>query len=193
MKKGFLVALMSAVLVFSLGMMAGCASPQNQEQLIRESLASELDQLKDADEDVMADLVSSIESGVGASNIAQLESMGLTSQSIVESMLEGFDYTINDVTVNGDKAVAEVTVKAKNFSEFMTDLTDVVSELMNDPSQLAGMSEDQIMTMVGDKVKEVLANLPLVDSTIDLNFEKSGNMWEPTAGAASALSSVFFQ
>ena len=56
-----------------------------------------------------------------------------------------------------------------------------------------GMSEDDIMTLVGDKVKEVLADLPLTDSTIDLNFEKDGNTWEPTAGASSALSSVFFQ
>lgn len=193
MKKGFIAALVSAVLVFSLGMMAGCSSPQNQEDLIRTSLESELDQLKSADADVMADLVSSIEAGVGSSNLAQLESMGLTSQSIVESMLDGFDYTIKDVTVNGDDAVAEVTVKAKNFSEFMTDLSDVVSELMSDPSQLAGMSEDQIMTTVGDKVKDVLANLPLVDSTIDLEYEKEGNVWEPTSAATSALSSVFFQ
>ena len=193
MKKGFIAALMSAVLVFSLGVMAGCSTPQDQEELIRTSLASELDQLKSADEDVMAELVSSIEAGVGASNLAQLESMGLSSQSIVESMLEGFDYTIDNVTVDGDDAVAKVTVKAKNFSEFMTDISDVVTELMDDPSQLAGMSQDEIMTLVGDKVKDVLANLPIVDSTIDLDYEKKGNVWEPTAAATSALSMVFFQ
>lgn len=193
MKKGLVVALMSALLVFSLGAMAGCSSPQNQEELIRESLTSELDQLKNADEDVMADLVASIESGVGASNLAQLEAMGLSSKDIVTSMLEGFDYTIGNVSVDGNDAVAEVSVKAKNFSEFMTDLTEVVTDLMNSPTALAGMTQEQIMTTVGDKVKEVLANLPLVDSTIDLNFEKSGNTWEPTAGAASALSTVFFQ
>ena len=193
MKKGFIAALMSAVLVFSLGMMAGCSTPQDQEQLIRTSLAEELDQLKNADEDIMEELVSSIETGVGASNLAQLESMGLSSQSIVESMLEGFDYTINDVTVNGNDAVAEVSVKAKNFSTFMTDLSEVITELTVSPTALAGMSQDEILTYVGEKVKEVLANLPLVDSMIDLDFEKEGNTWEPTAAATSALSSVFFQ
>lgn len=193
MKKGLIAALLSALLVFSLGAMAGCSSPQSQEDLIRDSLKSELNHLKNADEDVMSQLVSSIESGVGTSNIAQLQAMGLSSRDIVASMLEGFDYTIDSVSVSGDEAVAKVTVKAKNFSEFMTDLTEVVTELMNDPSSLAGMTQDQIMMTVGDKVKGVLANLPIVDSTIDLDYEKIDNAWEPTSGAVSALGNVFFQ
>lgn len=194
MKKGLVAGLLCiglALVIFD--GLAGCASPQDQEQLIRESLTTELEQLKNADADIMDELVSSIESGVSASDLAQLETMGLTSQDIVESMLEGFDYTIDSVTVNGNDAVAKVNVQAKNFTEFMTDLTEVVSEIADNPSQFAGMTQDQIMTAVGDKVKEVLANLPVVSSEIDLDYEKEGNTWEPTSGAVSALSSVFFQ
>lgn len=192
MKKAALAALMSAVLVFSLGALAGCSPPTNDEELIREALASELDRLKSADEEDMAALVEAAEEGLSDSDVAQLESMGVTAQDIVKSMVEGFDYAITDVSVNGDTAIAEVSVTSKDFTDFTTGIAEAVSALLDDPEQIASLSEDEIMTVMGDKVKDTLANLPLSENTVDLDMKKTGGVWEPTAGAGAALGSVLF-
>lgn len=193
MKKAALAVLTSMALVLSLGAVAGCSSPADDEKVIRETLTEELEQLKNADEEAVEALVSAIEDGVSASDLAQLESMGLTSQSIVDSMLEGFDYTINDITVDGNDATAAVTLTTKNFDQFTTDVAEVVSGMLENPSQYASMSEDEIMSLVGEKVQEALTNLPLTTNDVALTYEKINNVWEPTDQAVEDLSSVFFQ
>lgn len=187
-----LAVLTSAALVLSLGAMVGCSSPADEEKIIREVLTVRLDELKNVDEAAMEGLVSAVEEGASASDLAQLEAMGISSKDFIESMVEGFDYTIGDIAVNGNAATANVTVKAKNFSGFVEGATELMSSIIDDPSQFASMTQEEVMTAVGDKVKGLLADLPLVENDLGLDLQKKDGIWELGSSASKALGSVFF-
>lgn len=191
-RRAFLAMLTSAALVLSLGAMVGCSSPVDDEKIVREVLTSELDQFKNIDEQAMEELVSAVEDGANASDLAQLEAMGISGKDFVETMFEGFDYTIGDIAVNGNAATANVVVKAKNFSEFVTGATDLMSSILDDPSQFASMSQEEIMTAVGDRIKGMLADLPLAENDLELDLQKKDGIWEPSSSTSKMLGSVFF-
>lgn len=50
------------------------------------------------------------------SEFAMLESMGIDSKTLVKSYLDGFDYTINSVEVDGDSAKATLIRQPANRS-----------------------------------------------------------------------------
>lgn len=192
MRRSIIAILASALLVLGATALAGCAAPEDSEQLIREDLVSELDQIKNADEATVKEVAESMESAM-ASQAAQMEAMGISPEEIASSMFEGFDYAIDDIKVAGEEAVAEVTVTARDFSEFATGVAEMASNAMADPQQFAGMTKEQVMTAMGDQFKQILADLPLSETDISLDYEKKDGTWQMAPSATAELFSMFFQ
>lgn len=172
---------MSALMVCTLGAMAGCS---NSEQVIREGTVEFLDHYKNVDEVAVGE----VDDALPAS---QAEMLGIESEELAQAMLEGFDYTLDDVKVDGDNAEAVVTVTCKNLSNLTTEINDLQSEVRSDSSLVAGMGTDELFQWLGDKLMEYINNAPIeTHEPITLDFRLNGNTWEMTQSSQAALSSL---
>lgn len=95
----------TAVLALSVGLVLGACSGPSPEEVIREDLTANLDRVKELDDATVEELVSSM-------GTIGLETYGIEASDVVRSLLDGFDYTIDDITVDdeGTSAVASVSV-----------------------------------------------------------------------------------
>ena len=93
----------------------------------------------------------------------------------------GFDYVIDDVTVDGDTATATVTLTCKSFDDYMNAVTDVAMSASSDTDLGAAI------------IEAVNAIEPVQIDPIEIPYEKVDNTWEPTAEGEQALYSALFE
>lgn len=173
-----------ALLVFSLGALTACAD--NSKEVITKSLTEEIEQLKNPD-------ASAIESLTSSAQLSQFEQLGLTPEEVVRALFDGFDGTVDEVVVDGKKAVATVTVSSKDFSELQTAMEALVTDITTNPGQFVGMSQSEIMEWAGQKTMEAIQGLPVVQrDPVEIEYELNGNVWEPAAGQEERLAYSMF-
>ena len=183
--KKLIAVLAAAALVASAFCMVGC-STANDENLIREKLAEELDAFKNMDDSAMSEIATVAEN-------AGLDEIGIDSQEFATAVLDGFDYSIDDVTVDGKTAVATVTIVSKSSSDFETRINEVVESITNDP-EIAGMDQDAIMAKLSEAVMQAFDETEIVTETAEIEYELNDNTWEPVKGdnALADLDSIIF-
>lgn len=179
----------TAVLALSVGLVLGACSGPSPEEVIREDLTANLDRVKELDDDTVEELVSSM-------GTIGLETYGIEASDVVRSLLDGFDYTIDDITVDdeGTSAVASVSVTCKSASDFTERInqaaTDLATELMNDPSGLELLSDEEALNArIGEVVMETLDEVELQQTSIEIDYSKTDDGW--TASDASELAQIF--
>lgn len=179
----------TAVLALSVGLVLGACSGPSPEEVIREDLTANLDRVKELDDATVEELVSSM-------GTIGLETYGIEASDVVRSLLDGFDYTIDDITVDdeGTSAVASVSVTCKSASDFTERInqaaTDLAAELMNDPSGLELLSDEEALNArIGEVVMETLDEVELQQTSIEIDYSKTDDGW--TASDASELAQIF--
>lgn len=179
----------TAVLALSVGLVLGACSGPSPEEVIREDLTANLDRVKELDDATVEELV-------GSMGTIGLETYGIEASDVVRSLLDGFDYTIDDITVDdeGTSAVASVSVTCKSASDFTERInqaaTDLATELMNDPSGLELLSDEEALNArIGEVVMETLNEVELQQTSIEIDYSKTDDGW--TASDASELAQIF--
>ncbi|MDR3037570.1 MAG: hypothetical protein LBU31_04090 [Coriobacteriales bacterium] len=162
-----LAALMSLTVLFAL---AGCG--KSDEEVIRTGLTSELDKFKDPTSDSWADL----------SNNGEFASMGLSDKDVVSAWVEGFDYTIDSVTVTGSTAEVKVSITCKQLNPVISTMTDKVQ---NDES-FVGLTQEEAIRKAGEVFLADLRAAQTATTQITIPCVKSGDTWTEGAGAISA-------
>lgn len=155
--------------------MTGCG--QNSEQLIRDSLSQQLESYKNADDAAMSQLATVAEN-------EGLDEMGIDSQEFAAAVLDGFDYSIDNVTVDGNSATASVTIISKSYSDFETRMMDIVTGITSDPS-FADMTEEEATQKLGEQVMQAFADTEIITEQADIEYKLENNVWEPVKGDAS--------
>ncbi len=173
-KRRIAVACIAALMTVCLGMLAGCGP--SSEEVIRDGVTQELDGLKNQDDAAMAEIVS-------GANMSGLEVYGLDANEFMKAYLNGFDYRIDDVTVDGDKAQVTVVLTCKSFSAYEKALQDAADQLMGDES-FAELDRSAMNQKIGETVMTALAGIePTETEPIVLDYELANNTWSPTASA----------
>lgn len=122
----------------------------------------------------------------------QLATYGIDAKSFIAAYLDGFDYRIDEVKVDGDSATATVVLTCKKFDAFAQALTEATTELAED-EQTAELDADQINEKVGQLVLEALGSVePTESNPVELPFTRTDNAWGPASGAEQALSTALF-
>lgn len=182
-KKIALVGLSATLLSFGALTITGCG--KSDEEVVREGVARELDQIKNMDPEF-------IESIAADSLGNQFEAYGIDTTEFMRTYFAGFDYTIDNVTVDGDTAVATVTLTCKSFTEIYTAITDKATELSTN-SDIGNMSEDEVNQLIGTTIMDAVGSVTATQTApVDLTFQLNGNTWEPTASCLSALENALF-
>lgn len=175
----------AALLAVSAFCMTGCFG-QSSEQLIRDTLASELDAFKNMDDSAMSEIATVAEN-------AGLTDMGIDSQEFAAAVLDGFDYSIDSVEVDGDTATATVTIISKSSSDFETRINEAVQSITSNPD-VSSMDQETLMNQLSDAVMQAFQNTEVVTETATIEYQLENNVWEPVEGESSlaGLDSIVF-
>ena len=91
--------------------------------------------------------------------------------------MDGFDYAIDDITVNGDTAVVTMTFAGKSYQDYFAMISDITATLADDPT-FATMSQEEKYDAAGQKLMADLNSLPIKDETVNLDYELVDNDWQ---------------
>ena len=182
-KKFAATFLAAALLAMGAVALVGCG--QNNEEVVRAGVATELDKLKNLDDETLSLLASE----AGADDLAEF---GIDSKEFVSSYLSGFDYRIDGVTVDGDTATATVVLTCKSFSQYSSSLEEATNALVQDESIL-DMTSEELNTKIGEVVMNTIAEVPVAETDpIELTFALQDNTWTPTDDTEQAIGSALF-
>ena len=170
------------ILLASTALFATSCGP-NHEQAIRDQLTSKLESIKNLDESYTSAFASD-------PSMTELEEFGIDTNELIAAYLGGFDYRIDDVTVDGDTATATVVLTTKSFSEFNDAVTASLDNLLNDES-VYNLSQDELYARLGQAMMDAINSLPTHENEpLQITYELIDNTWTPTADSASAVESA---
>ena len=175
-----------AVLALSLCLapLSGCSSQQDDSEVIRQSLSSELDSIKNLDDSFMNEFAESI-------NMSQLSMYGIDGVAFMKSYLDGFDYTIDNIQVDGDTATAQITLTCKSYTGYQQALTEAVTKITENPEELAGLSNEDINKKIGEIVTGSLDGIELkATEPITITYTKVNDTWEPASSTSGDISAA---
>lgn len=186
--KKITVFALAAAMCFGCFALVACGN--NSEQVIREDITTYFDRYKDQVDEATAEIAT-------MARTQGLDQMGVDPDEFAASLLEGFDYTLDGIEINGDKATATVTIVSKSYADLEQKLEEAYNEF-TDPSMLqsyAGMTEDQLYDMIGDKLMEALDNTKVDSTTATVVYDKTGNVWNVNQSESTlwTVDSALFQ
>lgn len=175
-------ALAAACALLAMGLSA-CGS-QSAEDVIREGVTQELESIKNLDQAALDEMLA------GAGDTAsELEQYGISLEEFCRAWLDGFDYSVDSVTVDGESAVATVTISCRSLIGAMDAwLTDI----MSDETLLSSdMTEEELNELIGSTLIEAIGSAEIETNTADLPYVLNGDTWEPGDGFDAALAQAF--
>lgn len=174
-----------AALVVACGLALGGCSGTSAEDAIRQDLTSTLDEAKNLDDETIQELMDSLDT-------AQLETYGIDGTELVRSLLDGFDYTINSITVDGDTAAASVSITCKSATDLYNELGSVIDELSSDADFMTLLTdEDALNARIGELVMEAMNSLEPSTKDLELTYTQTNGEWTMDSSSSAALSQVF--
>ena len=166
--------------------LTGC-SGTNPEEAIRQDITTNFDEIKNLDDAAMEEFAEEL-------GDTGLESYGIETTELLTSMLDGFDYSIESVTVDGDAAVAEVSVTAKSMGELMNMDADAMTEaLMEDLTSgaLDANDDDAVNAWAGAYVMNLVDAIEPSDKTVTLTYINGDDGWELDESSNSEIEQIF--
>ena len=166
--------------------LTGC-SGTDPEEAIRQDITTNFDEIKNLDDAAMEEFAEEL-------GDTGLESYGIETTELLTSMLDGFDYSIESVTVDGDTAVAEVSVTAKSMGELMNMDADAMTEaLMEDLTSgaLDANDDDAVNAWAGAYVMNLVDAIEPSDKTVTLTYINGDDGWELDESSNSEIEQIF--
>jgi hypothetical protein len=159
------IALIAIAALTGLALLSGLtACKEATEAVIRESLTTELDKLKNPNSTLWSD------AGVG-------EDGGLTTE-FVTAWSESYSFEIGEVAVNGDTAIVQISITCKQIGPIMKEITDAALS----GEGFEGLTADEITQKVEDLFMDELNKAQPATTEFETVFNKTNNTWlEDTA------------
>ena len=177
-----------AVLALVCGLaLSGCSSEPSAEELIREDISTALDKVRDLDDATIEEMVQSMDT-------ESLEPYGIDGPELVKSMVDGFDYTIDSVSVDEEAgtATAGLTVTSKSMTELYGSMDSIITELLSGPDMLELLSDqDALNQRVGELLMDALAQIEPTEKKIEFGYTKIDDNWELDGGSGAEFAKIF--
>lgn len=155
------------VAALSMVLLSACNSGPSAEEVIRDGLSSEFDQIVNKDGDDWKDMVEEV------GQDADLSEYGIDSTEFVNSLFDGFNYKITSVDVDEDDntAVAHVTITSKSMNEVMGAVETAATDLLKDES-IYSLSQDELYQKVGEAMMDAINGVQPRDVDVDLKLTR---------------------
>ena len=158
------VLLVVAAILALAALTALSACGKSDEEVIRDGLAESFGALKDTSSAEFKE-ISELTQG-------QFAAEGITIDNFMGMWLEGYDYTINEIKVNGSDATAQVTIMAKQLGPV---LDEVFASMQN------GITYDNVEAAIETMSKTLsdrLASAQPVLTDVTVSCAKDNNEWQ---------------
>lgn len=184
LKKILIAALACMLACFASVAIVGCTP--DAETLIKDAITKEFDTYKNMDDSAIEHIATSAEN-------QDLSSLGIDNTEFATIVLDGFDYSIDKITVDADMAYVDMTIVSKSSSAFEEQLTSAIDELQNS-AHLSTMSEEDRVQAIGDAVMSAFQGVPTISENVTVEYQLIDGTWTPinTADTLGALDSVVF-
>lgn len=157
----------AALLAFTL--CAACGCQPSSEDVIRKTVEEKFDAYKTLDDAVLSNIASKAEQdGLG--------DLGISGQDYASAVLNGFDYSIDDITVDEKAATVSMTIVSKSRTDFYNKLNEAVSAFMANPDT-ESMSAEEKDAQVGSITMQAFEQTETVSENVQLQFQLQGNTW----------------
>ena len=172
------VALVAALVLA----LIGCSSGPTDEEVIRQGIGEELAAIKSGDNDIVA----AVEQGAGE----DLRKLGLDSGELMSAYLDGFDYEVGEVSVQGDAATAHLSVTCRSMSDVASDFeakfVDVVAGA-DDPTD-----DEALYGLAGQTLLECVRDATPKTVTCDVTCQKAADgTWTYADGVRDQVTQLF--
>ena len=177
----------AAALVVACALVLGGCSGENPEDAIRADIVANFDQIKNLDEATLEEISSGMD-------VEALEPFGLEGDEIVRSLLDGFDYSVESVSVDdsGESATAEVSVTCKSATDLTESSEDAVASIFQEPDYLSLLGDDEALgARMGELMMGALDGLTPSEKSIELDYAKGKDGWEMDASSSSEITKIF--
>lgn len=178
------ILLIFALSTLAFSALAGCAA--SSRDVLQDTVEAEFNSYKNHDDAVLEKIARTAENG-------GLAELGISPSDFATQVLNGFDYTIDNISIEGSNAQVTVSITSKSSSDFQEKLNEGVSEFVNNASS-STLTANQKSVEIGDIAMNVLDNTETVTETIVLDFVLEDNVWvaRDTNETLSKLDSLVF-
>lgn len=147
---------------------------------IQKVITSQLDVLKAPNADTVKSLLALNTDEESQKSMQELKDMGMDPSDLVQKMYAKFDYKIDDITVNGDDATVDLTIKNIDFASVFK---DAITKAFSDPSLWTAGSEDEVQKLfvqnLTDQLDKKLSEASdLVESKVSVDVHKKDGAWQ---------------
>ena len=175
--------LAAAVLAIGGAALAGCGP--DSEELVRQAVTEDLDLVKAHD-------AALLEKMAAEADVEGLAVYGVDPAAFLSAYLDGFDYRVDEVAVDGETARASVVLTCKSFDAFGAALDQAVTSLSAGEG-VANMGEEETSQLVGKTLMDVLASVEAVEKApVELKFTLKDKAWIPSSSVERAIADALF-
>lgn len=158
-----------AAVLLAFTLCAACGCQPSSEDVIRTTVQQKFDAYKSLDDAVLSEIAAKAEQD-------GLSELGISGQDYASAVLNGFDYSIDDITVNEQAATVSMTIVSKSKTDFYDRLNEAVSAFVANPDTDA-MSESEKDAQVGSITMQAFEQTETVSENVQLQFQLQGNTW----------------
>ena len=178
-----LVALLAAFMCLGAFTLVACSNPEEQ---IKAAVEAEFESIKTGEAAAMEEVAEGFDSASGGA----LDELGVTTDEFLAAYLDGFDYNVGEVTMDGnDKAVVSMTVTMKSISQWQDIFTEELNTWAADLTNYSSMEE--AYAAAGQIMVDTLKETPVAETEpFDFTLVKNGDVWEPDANAEASFSNA---
>lgn len=139
---------------------------------VSEDMSSRLDAIKEGDTGSLSVLAEDLDA-------EEVEGYGLSQDDLLAAYLDGFDYQIEDVSVDGKTASVSVVFTVKSYSEFISAFSETAFDIpLQDGAE--DLSDEELYALFGDAILETLSSTSTGQTeSVSFSYTKSDGEWEP--------------
>ena len=177
--------------VLALGLVVGLnGCGKNDEELIRASVSEVMDLFKNPTKENLQGLINEDEV-----DLSTLEEYDIDIYEFLGHSFKNFDYTINDVTVDGDTASANLTLTNTDLGAVVEETTTEITENIDDYADILNgeNGRKEFMKLFFNKIYEKLdASEETVSTDATLKLNKVDGEWEVDESSMDAVVSAMY-
>ena len=182
-----LISFLVSSVVLCCGVLSSCAPQEDTENIIRQGLEQELDQLRQLDEAAINTILEQIPTGT----LEPFEALSLSPEEYFDAYFDGFDYSIGQIHVSGNTAAVNLTLEVKQPAEISSAIEDYINGLTDEEAEEAYTAlteEGQLPEWYSQGLLDVIRSVD-TDSTeeLKLQVERAGDSWRFSDSTADII------
>lgn len=171
------------IVLFTLCLALTCCLPRPSVQNLQTDVAADLDGVSAHEHSVLDGVV------YGVMNQYDLETYGLSKETLCDTWLDGFTYRIGDAVSSGDWATVPVTLHLKPLYPVVSSWKEACEEYEKTPEYEQATAEER-NEYESRLLKDFFSQAALVDIPIELQYYIESNSWQPSEGYEAVLASA---